>query len=239
MAVMHAIRAVLFDWRGTLVVDWPDDWWVRRALAAVDRTPERDQVETICRGLDSAREIPRVANLLRNADISAEHHRLANWAWFDAAGLEAELAEALYHLDFDPLSHPFADDVGEVLEALRDQGVRVAVVSDIHLDIRHDFRAAGIAELIDTFVLSHEHGVCKPDPALFHLALDALGVDPHHALMVGDRPDRDGGAVAIGMPTLLVPTLRGPQDRRLHLVASVAAASPFSPLPGAGNGTGE
>jgi len=80
--------------------------------------------------------------------------------------------------------------------------------------------------LVDTFVLSFQHGVCKPDPAIFEMALNALAVGPHQALMVGDRPERDGAAARLGMPTLLLPTLRRPDDRRLHLVVNLICDTP-------------
>jgi FMN phosphatase YigB (HAD superfamily) len=41
---------------------------------------------------------------------------------------------------------------------------------------------------------------------MFTTALDALGVGPHEALMVGDRAARDGGAAAVGIDTLVLPT---------------------------------
>ncbi len=49
----------------------------------------------------------------------------------------------------------------------------------------------------------------KPEPLLFEMALEKLGVDPGDCLMVGDRPDTDiAGAAAIGMKTALVRTGR-------------------------------
>ena len=47
------------------------------------------------------------------------------------------------------------------------------MLSDVHFDIRPAFIAAGMDGLVDTFVLSFEQGVQKPDPAIFVAALDA------------------------------------------------------------------
>lgn len=42
--------------------------------------------------------------------------------------------------------------------------------------------------------------VGKPSPRLFELGADALGLDPHECVMIGDNPDTDGaGALALGM----------------------------------------
>jgi FMN phosphatase YigB (HAD superfamily) len=224
IAAMCAVLAVMFDWRGTLVADWPDEWWVRRAFSVMNMPYESDNVGSIVEALRTARRDERIAPLLETEDLSADQHRRANLAWFEAAGLEPSFSETLYKLDYDPDAHPFADDVPEVLRGLRDRGVRVAVVSDIHFDIRPEFDAAGLAGLVDAFVLSFEHGVCKPEPGIFEIALGAVGVVGDEALMVGDRPGWDGGAVHLGIPTLLLPPLRRPQDRRMHLVLALVDA---------------
>ncbi len=49
----------------------------------------------------------------------------------------------------------------------------------------------------------------KPNPLLFEMALDVLGVPAEACVMVGDRPDTDiAGAKALGIGTLLVRTGR-------------------------------
>jgi len=49
----------------------------------------------------------------------------------------------------------------------------------------------------------------KPQPLLYRMALQRLGVAPEHCLMIGDRPDTDiAGAVRLGLRTALVRTGR-------------------------------
>jgi FMN phosphatase YigB (HAD superfamily) len=49
-------------------------------------------------------------------------------------------------------------------------------------------------------VFSEEHGVAKPDPRLFALALREAGCSPHECLHVGDLPAADvAGARAAGL----------------------------------------
>ena len=95
------------------------------------------------------------------------------------------------------------------------------MVSDIHVDLRPAFDAAGLGGQVDVFTLSFEQGVQKPDPLMFTRTLDALGLAPAEALMVGDRSRPDGAAVEQGIPTLLLPPLRSVADRRLHLVLAL------------------
>jgi HAD superfamily hydrolase (TIGR01549 family) len=155
-------------------------------------------------------------------DCSAELHAETSLRIFAAAGLDDELAMALYELDFRSASHPYATDARETLETLAHHGIRVGVLSDIHFDFRPEFDAHGLTEFVDSFILSFEHGIQKPAPAIFQLALAALGAEPGETFMIGDRADHDGGGVALGVPTLLLPTLRDPSERRLHLVLSLA-----------------
>lgn len=72
------------------------------------------------------------------------------------------------------------------------------MVSNIGWDLRPVFREHGLDAYVDTYVLSYEHGVQKPDPRLFSVACEALGTDPRRVLMVGDNRVADGGAAALG-----------------------------------------
>ncbi len=83
---------------------------------------------------------------------------------FRCAGLDNELAVALYDLDLDPASHPLYPDVPGVLTSVQALGAKIALVSNIHFDLRADLRAYGVAHLIDAYVLSFEQGFQKPDP---------------------------------------------------------------------------
>ena len=64
----------------------------------------------------------------------------------------------------------------------------------------------GADAYIEAVVLSYEHGVQKPDPAIFRIACAELGVAARrYALMIGDNPDADGAATRIGMRFVQVP----------------------------------
>lgn len=89
-------------------------------------------------------------------------------------------------------------DAAEVLAALRERGVAVGVVSDIGWDLRPVFRAHGLDRYVDTYALSYEHGVRKPDRRLFAAACTVLGADPARTLLVGDDRRADGGAADLG-----------------------------------------
>lgn len=205
------VEGVLFDWRGTLARDPDYPWWVRTSLARIERDTGDAEVIEIVDRLRAASVLPNVVRAQASADCSAEKHRSATMLWYAEAKLDGELAKALYTLDLDPVAHPLFEDVPGILKQIKALGIKVAIVSDIHFDLRPEFVVYGIDVSVDTYVLSFEHGVQKPNPRIFMLALGQLGVSASHALMVGDRASRDGGAVHAGIRTLLLPPESGPR----------------------------
>ena len=69
--------------------------------------------------------------------------------------------------------------------------MRTVLVSDIHVDLRADMEALGAGGLLHAYVLSYEHGVQKPDPAIFRLGLEAAGVEAGDGLAQVRRLLRD------------------------------------------------
>jgi FMN phosphatase YigB (HAD superfamily) len=214
---------VIFDWRGTLVTTLTDRQWAEEALVAIDRDPASGVVDSIVSAIGEANgEEDRLDG--PGVDSDAALHRTTYMGVFADAGLDPELAESLYAVESDPRHNPFALDARHTLEALCARGLRVAVVSDIHFDLRPVFDAAGLGNLVDVFTLSCEQGVQKPNPLVFRRTLEALGARADDALMVGDRSRPDGAAVESGITTLLLPTLREVGDRRLHKVLRLCDA---------------
>jgi putative hydrolase of the HAD superfamily len=63
----------------------------------------------------------------------------------------------------------------------------------------------GIGDLIDFVLISEEFGSAKPEPEIFHAALDRMGVDRADAVFVGDSPEFDmAGARAAGLRSVWV-----------------------------------
>ncbi|GAB4177714.1 MAG: hypothetical protein Fur0032_18000 [Terrimicrobiaceae bacterium] len=56
---------------------------------------------------------------------------------------------------------------------------------------REKFQASGLAPLFDAVTVSGEHGVGKPEPEIFRIALDALDCEARETWMVGNSLARD------------------------------------------------
>lgn len=212
MSPARGFRAVILDWRGTLVTTLTAQEWVELALVRAGRQP--DQAAEVVGRLRSVAD--RLDDPLM--DVDARMHRAHLLSAFADAGIDDDLAGALYDVESDTSHNRFAADAAPTLTALKDRGLRVGVLSDVHVDVRPAFEAAGLSGLVDVFTLSFEHGVVKPDPAAFAITLEALGTTPDQTLMVGDRSVPDGGAVEAGLTVLLLPPLRSVDERRLHRV---------------------
>lgn len=203
--VMTAYQAVLFDWMLTLA-DYPEPTvHVVQAACSLGIDLSTGDAAGLVELLDEASTLPEVREAMRFEDCSAELHRAANLLHYQRAGIDPPLASAMYGLLGDPTFHPIYPETQEVLAQLKLRGICVVVVSDIHVDLRLHAEIGDIAGFIDHWVLSFEHGVQKPQPRIFELALEAAGVGAEDALMVGDRASHDGAASAIGIDTLILP----------------------------------
>lgn len=208
-------RAVLFDWRGTLVVPPTFEDWVRDGLSRCGREAHSALVDELVAGIvESNGPADRLDTL--GMDTDPLLHRTISLAVLTDAGIDDELAAAIYESESDWRQNPFAVDAAPTIRALAEAGVLVGVVSDIHFDIRPAFDSLGVADAIAAYSLSFEVGAQKPSTAIFDHALRTLDLTPSDALFVGDRSGPDGGAVEHGMMTLLLPPLVASQDARLH-----------------------
>jgi len=122
--------------------------------------------------------------------------------------------------------------VRESLERLRGAGLKLAVVSNSEGTIEQMLSEIGLRELFVTVIDSSVVGFTKPDPRIFALALERLGVDAGDALMVGDSPSADvDGAHAVGIRAALIdpydfyPWSRAPRFRDVTEVTDALLAS--------------
>ena len=215
-----AKKAVLFDWRGTLCVTPSDLEWVQTSLRLLGSAATEDAPLL----LDRLQSVPGFERLSApDVDTSARLHRDTYYSVFTEAGFDENFSNALYAVESDVKYNPFALDVRRTLAGIKGAGLRTAIISDIHFDIRPAFASSGMSDLIDLYVLSFEAGVQKPEQAIFNLALKGLQIAPHEALMVGDRASHDGAAVEVGIATLLLPPLSSVEDQRLFHVTDLLA----------------
>lgn len=213
----------MFDFSGTLLrIESTEDWLSAVLPETAVATSGKDfaywvrqltEYGALPGGPHPLRVPAHLEELWHERDLSADQHRAAFTAMALETGLPSpELAHTLYERHMMPAAWRPYPDTGTTLRELRERGIPVAVVSNIGWDLRPVFRAHGLDELVDTYLLSFELGTQKPDPGIFRAACDRLGLAPCEVLMVGDDRTADGGAGALGCPVHFVDHL--PADQR-------------------------
>ncbi len=112
----------------------------------------------------------------------------------DFAPLQALLGELTVH-----------DQVIDRVRSLRTEGYHLGLVTNNVREGSASWRAlVPVDELFDVVIDSSEVGMRKPNPAIYHLALERLGgIDPGEAVFLDDAPGNVVGAERAGLRAIL------------------------------------
>ncbi|KQS07413.1 hypothetical protein ASG04_14875 [Curtobacterium sp. Leaf183] len=89
-------------------------------------------------------------------------------------------------------------DVLDLVEELHDAGTRLALLSNAGFDFGDPYRRSPMGSLFETVVVSAEEHVLKPDPSIYRVTCDRLGITPSQMVFVDNRAENAAGAEAIG-----------------------------------------
>jgi putative hydrolase of the HAD superfamily len=201
------VRAVIFDWGGTLT-PWHDidlfaQWYAyseeydpENAAALAHRLKAREDARwRRQRDTDGAEGAGALDQLFldEGIDINGARH----------------LSALACYLDFWA-PHTLADrDAKEVFATLKRRGYAVGVLSNTMWPRTHHrevFARDDLDAYIDAAVYTSELPVAKPHAEAFRMALNALGVTADVSVYVGDRLwDDIAGAQQVGMRTIWIP----------------------------------
>jgi epoxide hydrolase-like predicted phosphatase len=178
------IKALIFDFGGVLVRT--EDWSARRKWEAQLGLPER--------GLDQAVFNSEVARRAARGELPPSE------IWVDVAralNLDAAQLDACRR-DFwagDKLDTALI----ALIQSLRPR-YQTAILSNAWSDAREMFsRLFGLDQAFDLLIISAEEGLTKPDPRIYQLTAERLGVQPAEAVFVDDFIENVQGARAVGM----------------------------------------
>jgi phosphoglycolate phosphatase len=193
------LRAVVFDFDGTLARPALDFPLMKRRIAALARdylgrpaepgqTPALEWIETLAQNMDSAHA----------QSFRGQSHSLIQ-------DMEEEAASRTSLFEF----------VRPALKRLRSRGIAPAVIT------RNNRQAVAAvfpdAENYVSVILTREDvDAVKPDPAHLLAALQAVGVGPPEALMVGDHPSDTLTARRAGTYAGAVASGGTPMEELLH-----------------------
>lgn len=113
--------------------------------------------------------------------------------------LTPEQVEWLRRSDVEMWSHVNPQMLDWAAQLRRD-GIRTAVLSNMHADMARSVRAefSWIGNF-DCFLLSAEIGFAKPEPQIFQYCLECLKVAASDALFIDDKPRNAQAAEQLGM----------------------------------------
>lgn len=145
----------------------------------------------------------------RLGNVGASHNRMLYMQTFLELIAQKPSVHALelYNIYWDSMLQTMRlyDYVLPLFRTLSQQGIRIAVLTDLTANIQHrKIKKLGIAEYVDVLVTSEEAGQEKPDGKMFGLVMEKLNLLPGQILMVGDSYKKDiEGAKAAGMHGIL------------------------------------
>jgi HAD superfamily hydrolase (TIGR01509 family) len=116
-----------------------------------------------------------------------------------------QIARGKQVLDEEANNVQFFEGVPETLCSLKEAGYMLGIITDTALPVHvklNWFERGGFGDVWDSVVSSRELGIRKPDPKIYHVALQQLGVTAGQAVFVGHKSSELDGAKAVGMKTI-------------------------------------
>ncbi|WP_329453572.1 HAD-IA family hydrolase (plasmid) [Streptomyces sp. NBC_01724] len=98
---------------------------------------------------------------------------------------------------------PAARRMAALVRAARAAGHRVALLSNsFGLDPFNPYEHVGIWDLFDVHVVSEQVGIAKPDPAIYRLTLERIGLPAERCVFVDDHAVNLPPAAELGITTV-------------------------------------
>lgn len=204
-------EAVFFDVGSTLIRPCPSvaETLARVAAERGHGVSVRD-IEPHMPAMDAYYE----AEYLRDGDFWCSHEG-STAIWLDqyryvchlaGIGHDAEGVAQSVHACYRRADHwELYPDVVDALRGLKERGHALCVVSNWDAGLEGLLRDLRLLPYFDAVVSSAAVGYRKPDPVIFDLACELMGVRAEACVHVGDRPDADGdGASAAGVRPVIV-----------------------------------
>jgi putative hydrolase of the HAD superfamily len=190
---------ISFDAAGTLIeVDWrPGHFATRCALDSGLELDEQIAEEIYDRLVRTRWQTYCAINRTRNDEAcDAFWHDVAA-DWLEHMDMPPTALAPILKLAADRLYGPHQTtfrlfpEVAPMLQDLREEGWRMVVLSNWDYSLHRILRNLGISDYFELVFASLQEGPEKPDPALFSIVSERMGVAPGAILHVGDHPVDD------------------------------------------------
>jgi putative hydrolase of the HAD superfamily len=220
-----AIKAVVFDWGGTLTpwhnVDLTELW------LGYSRIYDPENAQVLAEKLNHGEQARWSRQFETQGEIgTGALEDLFREVGVDTSSSQHQQALTSYLSGWDP--HTYTDpEAVALLEALRGSGIKTAVLSNTLWPRRHHeavLERDGILHLFDYLLFTSETPSGKPHRAVFAEVLYHLDVEASEAAFVGDRLFDDiHGAQSVGMRGIWIPHSNIPAAQSTDLGITAAA----------------
>ena len=224
---MEPLRFVAFDFDGTLTDYLRAD---RRAVEAA-RLHMADHIDPADFFEASGEEIIHFHVLVEQGDVDPlimHEWRLRALASRFRLPSPSDEAIAAYRATLIRSTTPVAGAV-DLLEALRQHGVRLGIVTNAYdgAEQRVRIRACFPHIVFDALVVAGEGTRLKPDPEPFRRLIAELREPANSGLFIGDSPRHDvPGAVEVGLPVVIANASESVRRKARELGAAAVASLP-------------
>ncbi len=177
------IRGIIFD-LGGIFFNWPDREYFAAWAKDFDLTlPEFYKL--LLHGPDI--EAANVGTITAEEYCRRCGHRLG--------GDVAKVQEIIHHAFYGDFSSPALIEYTRSLH----RHFRVAALTNTWSFGREMIEQRGIADLFDLIVTSAEEGIQKPDPRIFRITLERLGITASEAVFIDDTEENVEAARVMGI----------------------------------------
>ena len=199
---MDKIKGVFFDLGGTLRIVEKVPEHQERAKVRMAQLAGREDVEAFINMVEARYEPYREWALGENRE--AGDYEL--WHQWLLPELGEELRAVCHEMTYQyrqvkGLRHVVEGGL-QVIRGLYERGYRLGIISNLigEDEIPNWLREDGLAQYFDAVVLSSVCHIRKPDPAIYRMGCEQLGLEPEECVSVADNLGRDiTGAKAAGI----------------------------------------
>jgi len=197
-------KAVIFDLFGTLIpnMSLSEHRAVLTRMADVLSAPPDDFIQL---WFDTFNE--RSTGIFESPDDNVEY--ICRTLGVSVNKTKVKVATQI-RFDYSVRSMVPRSDAIETLSRLKYEGCKTGLISDCSAEVPAIWNETPLAPLVDVAIFSCLVGMKKPDPRIYQLTADQLGIKPQNCLYIGDGSSQElTGASQVGMHAVL---LRLPDD---------------------------
>jgi len=204
------VQVVIFDLFGTLVDDFASSVGQMHAELAAALAVPYEAFMQLWRQTAEMRTI----GAFQTVEASIEHVCGVMGVQVEAEQMMKAVAIRLQHTRRALEPRP---DAVATLARLKDQDYKVGLLSNCSVEIPILWQETAFANLVATPIFSCRERLKKPDPRIYHLACERLGVMPEHCVYVADGENHElAAAASVGLHAVLLRTSSQESESRLH-----------------------